>query len=72
MAVIWGLDLREMQWNKFGSSYMVNIPRYTVDVLLQGTFRTLHLGGIFDVSCIGKDLFYPSVPLPRSPPNAMH
>ena len=22
MAVIWGLDLREMQWNKFGNSYM--------------------------------------------------
>jgi len=24
MAVIWGLDLKEMQWNKFGSSYMWN------------------------------------------------
>ncbi|KAF2795211.1 hypothetical protein K505DRAFT_240434 [Melanomma pulvis-pyrius CBS 109.77] len=24
MAVIWGLDLREMQWSKFGSTYMWN------------------------------------------------
>ncbi|KAF2107434.1 hypothetical protein BDV96DRAFT_506271 [Lophiotrema nucula] len=24
MAVIWGLDLREMQWSKFGNSYMWN------------------------------------------------
>jgi len=24
MAVIWGLDLREMQWGKFGSTYMWN------------------------------------------------
>lgn len=24
MAVIWGLDLHEMQWSKFKSSYMFN------------------------------------------------
>jgi hypothetical protein len=24
MAVIWGLDLREMQWGKFKGSYMFN------------------------------------------------
>ena len=24
MVVIWGLDLREMQWSKFKSSYMFN------------------------------------------------
>ena len=24
MAVIWGLDLREMQWSKFGHTYMWN------------------------------------------------
>ena len=24
MVVVWGLDLREMQWSKFKSSYMFN------------------------------------------------
>ncbi|KAA6411944.1 MAG: GPI ethanolamine phosphate transferase 2 [Lasallia pustulata] len=28
MAVIWGLDLREMQWGKFKSSYMFNTTYY--------------------------------------------
>jgi hypothetical protein len=28
MAVIWGLDLREMQWGKFKGSYMFNQDYY--------------------------------------------
>lgn len=56
MAIIWGLDLREMQWSKFGSSYMVHIPRQKVNFLVQKYFRHYHYSGVLEISCAGEDL----------------